>query len=88
MTEDVAKLVVGDLADIACLAAHAREGGDGIGGGAAGNFHAGAHFGVKRLGLIGFDKGHGALVDLVFGQEVVDRLGQDVHNRVSDTDKV
>ncbi len=83
--EDVAELVVGDLADVGgrvppraampamVLAAEPPE-----------DFDAGAHDLVEALGVSGVDEGHGALGEVVLGEKGVVCLGEHVDDGVAD----
>ena len=84
MHEDVAELVVPDLAEKGALAAERGEPRDRVGAGTARHFDGGAHLAVKRVGAFRIDQRHAALLDAVRGQESVVCVGNHIDERVAD----
>ena len=87
--EDLAELVVGDLADEPAFAAERGDAGDRIGSRAAGDLHARAHLGVERVGFLGREHElHRALGDADLFDERVVCGGEDVDDGIADRDDV
>ena len=83
-----AELVVLGLADEGAAAAQRGDGGDGVGGRAAGDLDRRAHRRVERLGALGVDQRHRSLVQAVADEEGVVGLRQHVDDGVADADHV
>ena len=86
--KDAAKLVVAHPADEAGAAAQLRNTRQGVGGGAAGGFQAGANAGVEPLGLRFIHQGHGALGEFQVVELVVVGMHEHVNDGVADADNV
>ena len=86
--EDLAELIVGDLAEIGGLAAEARHARRRIAGAAAGSFERRPHARIEKFGSIGIDQVHRALDDAVVDQEIIVAARDDIDDRIADRQHV
>ncbi len=87
--EDVAELIVGDLADERAFPAERGDPGDGVRRRSARDFAARAHLGIERIGFLGREHQlHRALGDADFLDEAVLGLGENVDDGIADGDDV
>src|SRR5436190_6718670 len=84
MDEDLAELVLGDLATEGPAAAETGHARDGVGRRSAGGFNAGGHARIDLAGAVLVDQLHAALEQLFGGQEGVVGRGDDVDDGVAD----
>ena len=88
VAEDLAQLVVGDLADEARAAAQRRDPRGGVRRRSAAGLHALRHPAVEPRGLVGVDQPHRTLVEIFRGEELVVGGGDHVDDRVADGEDV
>jgi hypothetical protein len=88
VTEHVAEVVVGDLADVRRLAAEAGDAGHRVGRRAATHLDRRPERLVQADGALGLDERHRTLDQFLRGEEVVIGLGDDVDEGVADADDV
>ena len=88
LREQLAKLVVGDLADEGGMPAKRRDAGGRIAGAAARGLDRLPHQSVEALRLVGLDEAHRSLDQLLADEEVVLGLGDHVDDRIADAEDV
>ena len=88
MREDLAQLIVRDLADERASAPQRRRARERVRRGPAADLARGAHLIVQRARAVRVDQLHAALEQPFAREEVVGRGGHHVHDRVADRDDV
>ena len=88
MVEHAAQHIFADLADITRGAAHQRQPDHGVGGGATRNLNADTHGAIQRIGLLGVDQRHRALVQRVLDEKRIFGMGDHIDDRIADADHV
>ena len=86
VAEHVTEIIVVDLADVARRSAQAGDSDHCVGRRSTAHLNGSSERCIELDSTVGFDQGHGPLVEVVRVEKLLGHMGNDIDERISDSD--